>query len=57
MQISLLELYNLSVEAIHLFLSVHLHLESAHASCRVILKANINQFCVVNCPQAVRNGR
>lgn len=30
-------------------------MESPHASSRVILKANINQFCIVDCPGAVCN--
>lgn len=30
-------------------------MESPHASSRVILKANINQFCIVDCPRAVCN--
>lgn len=35
--------------------SVHLHVESPHASNGVILKANINQFCIVDCPGALCN--
>lgn len=30
-------------------------MESRHTSSHVILKVNINQFCIVGCPEAVRN--